>query len=101
MSLEKYITKYKGTITFNSLTHLDFGLATVEVIDWLKEDLLQVEFDNNQLLDIGWYPEFNIDGHFTVQLIADYNWETPLFKENCCTFKSLEDTVIKALNYLK
>lgn len=101
MLLKSYIDQHKGTITYNALTHLDFTLTTAEVIDELKEDLLQVEFNNNRLLDIGWYPEFSIDGHFTVQLIADYNWESPIFKENCSTFKSLEGTVINALNYLK
>ncbi|MDM1528404.1 hypothetical protein [Myroides odoratimimus] len=93
------IEKHKGIITYDSLSHLNFNDSPAEVIDELKEDLLQAAFDNQIILDIGWYPEFDINGHFSVQVIANYNWEAPLYKENCKSFTCLETAVISTLRY--
>ncbi|MDM1396129.1 hypothetical protein HX049_02910 [Myroides odoratimimus] len=93
------IEKHKGIITYDSLSHLNFNDSPAEVIDELKEDLLQAEFGNQITLDIGWYPEFDIHGHFSVQVIANYNWEAPLYKENCKSFACLEESVLHALQY--
>ncbi|KZE76580.1 hypothetical protein AV926_15670 [Myroides marinus] len=97
MAIKTLIQQYRGNITYDTLTLLDFSLTTDEVIDELKEDLMQVEFDNNTLLDIGWYPEFNAQGQFTIQVIKDYNWEVPLFKAHCKTLEDIENTLTKAL----
>ncbi|MCB0111674.1 MAG: hypothetical protein KDE53_37380 [Caldilineaceae bacterium] len=48
-------------------------------IDNLNEDLLQVVFPGNLLLDVGWYPEFDRQGQFQVRLIRDEQWDTPIF----------------------
>ncbi|MTG98160.1 MULTISPECIES: hypothetical protein [Myroides] len=99
MNLKSLLIQSKSNITFDILTQLDFTLSTKDVIDELKEDLLQAAFDNQIILDIGWYPEFDINGHFSVQVIANYNWEAPLYKENCKSFTCLETAVISALRY--
>lgn len=43
-----------------------------------KEDLLQVEYANNYLLDVGWYGEEN---GFIICIIKDYDWENPILKD--------------------
>lgn len=101
MDIKTQIYQHQGNITYDALTHFDFNLTTAEVIDELKEDLLQVSLPNSCLLDIGWYPEFDKQGHFCVQIVADYNWDEPIFTEKCTTFNSLNKTIITALSYIK
>jgi hypothetical protein len=65
-----------GKITFDDLSHLtDAPLASQ--IDSLKEDLLQVEYGEHLLLDVGWYPEFDKSGAFQVMVIKGQNWDAP------------------------
>jgi hypothetical protein len=37
--------------------------------DLLREDLIQIEFGNGVVLDVGWYPEFSSDGAFGLVVI--------------------------------
>ena len=68
--------------------------------DSLVEDLLQVSFPDNLLLDLGWYPEFDITGQFVLQIIRNYDWDIPLYKREfsnlCMVYKELSD----ALKYI-
>lgn len=54
-----------------------------EQTDLLKEDLLQISYDNNYIIDIGWYPEFDETGCFRVSVINEYQWDNPIFQKNC------------------
>lgn len=47
-----------GKIVLNDFTFIDRIKTLKEQLDYLTEDMIQVEFDNNIVLDIGWYPEF-------------------------------------------
>jgi peptidoglycan hydrolase-like protein with peptidoglycan-binding domain len=48
--------------------YIDFNvnkdISLDKQIDWLKEDLVQVSYDNNYLIDIGWYHEFIEEGFY-------------------------------------
>lgn len=99
--LKELIHQYNGLITYDTLTHLDFENSTIEVVDELTEDLLQVDLSNHYLLDIGWYPEFDSQGNFVVQVIMDMDWEKPLFKDTCKTLEQLYTVVKKGLSCYK
>ncbi len=47
--------------------------------DNLNEDLLQVAFPGEVVLDVGWYPAFSRHGKFQVRVIRDAQWDTPIF----------------------
>lgn len=32
---------------------------------------------------MGWYPEFDENGEFIIQIIKDYDWETPICLKKC------------------
>ena len=49
-------------------------------LDELKEDLVQVQYPNNIILDIGWYPEFDINGKFRIVVVHNYNWDIPIYE---------------------
>lgn len=56
-----------GKFLYNEF-HVNFTKDFSEQLESLKEDLLQVEFDE-YLVDVGWYPEYDPQGKFIVQLI--------------------------------
>jgi hypothetical protein len=58
---------------------LDDEQAWGEQIDSLNEDLLQVEYPGDVLLDLGWYPACSRDGQFQVRVIRNFSWEAPIF----------------------
>lgn len=62
-----------------------------EQIDLLKEDLLQVSYDNDYLIDIGWYPEFDEEGNFRVSVIKDYQWDNPILQKSCRDLNLLDE----------
>lgn len=69
-----------GNIVYNEF-HIEFDKKLDEQEDSLTEDLLQVEYPNNYLIDLGWYPECNSKGNFVLNVIYNYNWEKPVLKK--------------------
>jgi hypothetical protein len=76
--LSNIINFSPGRVVYEEFT-LDDKKTWVEQIDQLNEDLLQVEFPGDIVLDVGWYPAFNHKGQFQVRVIRDYNWDAPIF----------------------
>ena len=89
-----------GRIVYNEF-FIDFTKTYLEQVDCLLEDLLQVEFPENYLLDVGWYPEYNSEGEFIVQVIKDYNWERPIYKRNCKNKETLTQSLKKAIGVIE
>ena len=65
-------------------------------LDELREDLAQVEYPSAVLLDIGWYPEFNAAGQFTVSVVREGDWEFPIFCERAA-LGALRNVVSRAV----
>lgn len=71
------ISFYPGRVTYNDCSlESDFSLETH--LSSLKEDLLQVEFENHILLDVGWFPSFDPLGAFQIRVVQNHNWEKPI-----------------------
>lgn len=68
----------RGTVTYDRI--LEY-LVSPEIltIEDLGEELLQVEFPDESLLDLGWYPAMNPEGAFQLRVVKDYNWSAPAF----------------------
>ena len=43
----------------------------------LDEDLLQLSFNSEIIVDVGWYPAFEATGEFIINRIANSCWEVP------------------------
>ncbi|WP_294154739.1 hypothetical protein [uncultured Clostridium sp.] len=69
-------------LNYNKLLKVNPDAITSEDDErWCKfsEDILNmVNSEHNILLDVGWYPEFSIDGHFGLIVIENNEWQRPL-----------------------
>ncbi|WP_457968007.1 hypothetical protein M1D68_18530 [Pseudomonas sp. R4-84] len=95
------ISELGGKITFDDISHLNQAMEPSLLIDDLKEDLFQASFPLDQILDIGWYPEFCQDGHFRVLLISKSDWDAPVSCENAKNWEELEEVLANTLNKIK
>ncbi|MCP1517353.1 hypothetical protein J2Y74_001663 [Pseudomonas migulae] len=89
------LTFITGKIAFDNLSSLK-NIDLCDQIESLKEDLLQVEYPTTLLLDVGWYPSFDITGCFQIRVIKDFDWSTPLFLSNADSIESLIDGMLVA-----
>ena len=89
-----------GKITHDDLTNLDDHPLS-EQVENLKEDMLQAEYKNNLLLDVGWYPSFEANGHFQIKIIKDYEWDEPTFSTTADTLHKLDIELHKAQEFIE
>lgn len=83
------------TVTYWALDRINEGVALLDQVNELKEDLAQVRLDEETLLDIGWYPEFSPEGLFVVTVVRREDWEAPLYRKEADTLDALR-VAIKA-----
>ncbi|EPF69466.1 hypothetical protein GCM10025882_18790 [Acinetobacter gyllenbergii] len=91
-----------GIVSHDSISWIDddFEVNEDTVFD-LSQDLLQVDFTNSEILDVGWYPDLDVNGVFRVILIKDMNWDFPIVKYECLDIKDLKESIKKVIeNYL-
>lgn len=67
MDIKEVIT-LGGVITLDNLSDLS-GSDISLITDELREDLLQASLPHEQIIDIGWYPEFDKNAAFRISLI--------------------------------
>ena len=73
------------------LSNLDYKTGNVRYLTSgnYEEDILQVDYPHQFVLDLGWY-----DGIFIIYIIKDYNWSVPIIKYTVLN----EDNLIEVLN---
>ncbi|MGS2871674.1 hypothetical protein [Enterobacter huaxiensis] len=89
----------KGEIVFNEFS-LKKDIPLGKQLDELKEDMLQVEFPDGYILDVGWRPSFDENGKFYIYLIKDFNWEEPVYSGSAEDIELLELKVKQAIKKL-
>lgn len=91
-----------GEVLLWDLWFLDQSQPLLEQVDCLKEDLAQVAYENEVLLDIGWYPEFSDAGGFVIRVVKQINWDEPLFIDSNKTvdgfLSALKEAILIAKN---
>lgn len=65
-------------------------ISLKEQVDLLKEDLFQISYKNNHIIDVGWYPEFSAEGNFRIVVVKDYNWDAVIIEKKCKDLNTLE-----------
>lgn len=85
-----------GKITFNDFC-FDERQSLDLCLDDLKEDMLQIKFPGDLILDVGWRPSFDIRGGFHILLIKNYDWEKPIYHGFARTTETLKAKISEAL----
>lgn len=88
-----------GKIVFNDFPDsVEFN--SPEAYEELKEDLIQIVYSNQFLIDVGWYPSFQENGKFTLFLIENNDWEKPVFKKRTRSIKVVRKTIEEYAAYI-
>ncbi|MBO0473473.1 hypothetical protein JZO86_07120 [Enterococcus ureasiticus] len=62
---------------------ISFEKKIEDQVDFLKEDLFQVEYDGMYIIDVGWYPEFDKNGNFKILVIKNNDWSKYMYEKKC------------------
>ena len=98
MSILKSLDLKGGKITFDDLSLLKVDQDLSKQLNELKEDMLQIEYPDDVVLDIGWYPCFDIKGSFKVMVIKGTDWENPIYTSSAKDVDELKIEIISALS---
>jgi hypothetical protein len=66
---------------------------------WWKEDLLQVEYQGDFLLDVGWYGHEQEAGEFQVRVIRKGDWSLPAFQCSVMARNTLLPVIEQAIQW--
>lgn len=69
----------------------------IEENDNLTEDMLQIEFKNDILLDVGWYLSI---GCFIVFVIQNCDWDKPLLRLEAYSYSELKSSLDRAMDLI-
>ncbi|WP_186578377.1 hypothetical protein [Aquibacillus kalidii] len=86
-----------GQITYNDF-FIDLNKPLDFIADGLKEDMFQVTYPKNLILDIGWYSGVE---KFIIFIVKDDDWENPIKKIFCDDFNELSNNVEECTGYLR
>lgn len=64
----------QGVVVFDNISFLPEAFDAGQHVDYLKEDMLQIVFGDDLLIDVGWCPSFDEHGRFILVLVKDENW---------------------------
>jgi len=87
-----------GKVVYWDLEEIDETEALNVQTDHLKEDLAQISYSNGIVLDIGWFPSFDPKGGFTVTVVKDSDWESPIFRSRAKDLRSLKRQISRAIS---
>lgn len=86
-----------GTVVFWDLHTIDVSRPLADQTEHLKEDLAQIEYPADIVLDVGWYPEFAATGNFVVCVVQQGEWERPLFRESAFTIEDVQARIVEGV----
>lgn len=62
--------------------------------------MLQATYGSEFLLDIGWYPSFDLAGCFQIRAIKELDWGNPFYISNASSRKELIEKIKTAQNLI-
>lgn len=81
-----------GVVVYDDFA-IDVDIPILDQIGLLKEDLIQVQYNESILIDIGWYPEFSTYGSFIVNVVENADWENPLEQCKAKSYRALVNCI--------
>ncbi|MEK4043322.1 hypothetical protein NSU18_06630 [Paenibacillus sp. FSL H8-0048] len=95
--MEKFDFK-TGEVILNDFDFED-NKSYAEQIWSFKEDILQVRYKKNNVIDLGWYPEFDLEeGYFKLIIVKKDDWLNPIFCKTTKSIKEVRDFIAEAVD---
>jgi hypothetical protein len=79
----KFINKLDGIILQNNFDGINENVPLQNQLSLMAEDMLQIEFENDLILDVGWYFRSAAGGYFITYVIKDCDWDNPIINSSC------------------
>lgn len=71
-------------------------------VDILAAHMLTIAFGEGQyIIDIGWYPFYNLYGSFRIYIIENQDWQNPIFEERPTTLDALDKELVACYKLIK
>jgi hypothetical protein len=86
-----------GTVTYDDISFLTTELNLREQAYYLKEDMLQIEFSEDFLIDVGWSLSFDENGAFNVTMVRNQEWDRPIFQARVTDVAAVKQTLSKLI----
>lgn len=86
-----------GNVIYWDLDGINATRALTDQLWELKEDLAQVSFGDEVLIDIGWYPDFSPHGHFLILVVRNGDWENPFWEGHATSVEQLMNAAANAV----
>ncbi|MBY0014089.1 MULTISPECIES: hypothetical protein [Paenibacillus] len=87
---------------FGRITYNTYKLSPTDQTDleWISEDMFQVEYPNGYVLDVGWYGGFD-EGIFIIFIIKDCQWSEPLLRREYKDVNKLYEGMKECISIVK
>ncbi len=95
-SFIKKLNLLDGKIVWDGFD-IDENIPLEKQVDSLREDMLQIGFGKRFVVDVGWQPDFELNGNFIIRAIQDYDWMNPLYRVKCRAFDELKKAIEEAV----
>jgi hypothetical protein len=69
-----------GAVIYDDISYLPDLFRSHEHIEFLKEDMLQIRYQNGVLIDVSWRPSFSPNGSFFIAAVKNSDWSNPIFQ---------------------
>ena len=80
-----------GKILYSDINDIDLERRFEEQKWSYKEDMLQIGFADQYIIDIGWFPEHKLGGKFILTVVKSFDWYNPLVRKK---IKSIQNKKI-------
>lgn len=87
-----------GMVDYDDISHLPDRFIAVDHVDCLKEDMLQLRYPDDVLVDISWRPSMNERGAFHIVVIKNFDWEAPLLAMTALNVIEAKQCLRKAIS---
>lgn len=77
------------------------SVSLKDQLSHLKEDLLQISYKNGYIIDLGWYPEFDINGMFKIYIIQNHQWDNPIKEIKCNDIALIEKHIYDCMSFVE
>lgn len=69
--------------------------------EWeFNEDILQIHYFGEYIIDLGWYPSHNPKGGFSLSVIKNNDWEKPILVKKFKEIPLVEQNIQQCIDFI-